>query len=211
MTDKAQELTKKQIVQATRKGGGAALRKADVLFRKIKKGKASEEDIATYDKIFSKVLSLIGEQPVVASQEPGVPSSYEEERLWVKAIEEQCNPYVVQYDKGEIGYSRLDEVCKGITRQITGVERMSKPCARRFANMQKFRAEGKHVKMFSHKLNKEIAVISKEDQRGLYGDLTVYTMDESLAIAEAELEADVAKAKIIDLVKEAIDGEVVRK
>jgi hypothetical protein len=211
MTDKYLELTKTQVVSATKKGGGSAMRKADALIRKIKKGKASKEEVVQYENIVGKLLKLIGEEVQGAEVTPGVPRSAEEEGLWIKAIEEQCHPYVVQYDNKEIGYSRLDELCKGITRQITGVDRMSGPCSRRLANMQRFRADSKHVKMFSHKLNKEIAVISKEDQRSMYKEMTTYTIDEAIALTERELDSDIAKSKVIDQVKVAIDGAVMRK
>jgi hypothetical protein len=45
----------------------------------------------------------------------------------------------------------------------------------------------------------------------MYKEMTTYTIDEAIALTERELDSDIAKSKVIDQVKVAIDGAVMRK
>lgn len=82
----------------------------------------------------------------------------------------------------------------------------------RIDNLKAFGRQGRMIeRMYSKKLDKFVAVISRPEQRSLIKDtlITVYTIEEAIIMTESEIESDPETYKAVDMVKDLFDGDVV--
>lgn len=194
------ELTEKQIRMARSKGASSVVKRIQVLKRKRNRTSSDEEQC---EQMTERILELIGES---ATEEDKTESNA---KALQKKLEEICHPFIEQYDRGELDAPRLIELCKSASISLSGEGKFTDGIEERRARMRRFKGANKEVKMFSRKLNKEIAVISDEKQRKNYPDITVYTIDEAIMMTEPDMEHDIAAQKLIDQVKCSIDGELI--
>jgi len=194
------ELTQTQLRKARSKGAASVLKRIQTLERKKHRTKSDEQQCQSMTK---RILELIGEETTA------VESSANKAKALQSKLEEICQPFVEQYDRGELDTPRFIEICKGASAALSEEGKFSDGIEDRRAAMRRFKGAGKEIKMFSKKLNKQIAVISEESQRNNYPDMTVYTIDEAILLSEPELEHDIASQKLIDQVKSSMDGELI--
>ena len=194
------ELTQAQLRKARSKGAASVLKRIQTLERKKHRTKSDEQQCQVMTK---RILELIGEEV------PEVTVTANKAKALQAMLEEICQPFVQQYDRGELSTPRFIEICKGASITLSDEGKFSDGIEDRQAAMRRFKGAGKEIKMFSKKLNKEIAVISEEAQRNNYPNMTVYTIDEAILLTEPELEHDIASQKLIDQVKSSIDGELI--
>ena len=173
-------LTITQIEAARSLGGGALLRKYDQLEARISSGKAGKGESAELEKIESRIIELAAR---------GGAESPPETAEVVPANAEEPKADAAAVDRAD--------------KKIKALERVDK--------LKAFQKAGMMIpEMWSKKLGKMVAVISKPEQRAEITDpnISIYTIEETILIAKEELDQDEDEYKKLDLVKGVFDGEV---
>lgn len=174
-------LTVSQIEAARELGGGALLRKYDQLEGRIASGKAGKGEAAELEKMEQRIADL-------ASRSLGKETKVSPVEAKETIVTEKET--IVNSEKAKTKLKMLE----------------------RLDNLKAFGREGRMIeKMWSKRLNKMVAVISRPEQRSLIKDpdVTIYTIEETIMLSDPEIESDPELHKAVDQVKGIFDAEIV--
>jgi len=96
---------------------------------------------------------------------------------------------------------------KGLkANERSGIDRVQQ-----IVGLNEFKRKGKVIpKLYSHRVGRNIAVISRPEQRKeIEEGVLIYTVDEAILIAKADWEEDLMRQEKIAEVKEVLDGELI--
>tara|TARA_R100001463_G_scaffold115919_4_gene171159 strand:+ start:958 stop:1617 length:660 start_codon:yes stop_codon:yes gene_type:complete len=171
--------------------------------------KVNEKQI---EELSRKLLHVMNEE-IVKPPSPG--KSLDREKI-VSELEDRCIPHVRLFENGKINGDELNNRCREEQRKLDITVSMVEPGSvdvDRLRKLRAFKAKKHHVKMFSKKLQRNVAVITEESQRHKYlqgeDNPTVYTIDEAILIQEKIDECDIATDVLIAKIKDSFDGELI--
>ena len=181
---------------------------ANVVDELVRLEEEEPENKTRIERCKKAILKAIGQDA-----KPSTPDSGLREKEIDLALEEYMYPYVEKFNQGEINGEELKNLWRTKTRELCGGDAARPVDADKSRNMRMFRMEGRHIKFFSKRLGRHVAMISEETQRSLYADdpdrPLIYTANEAEAIVKEvaplnNIPLEVAIAKV----KEAFDGTI---